>query len=155
MYYWQLNFEKFTNYRLFCFLDFIKPICLPSPSETATAGSKLIVSGWGRTEYSNASPIKLKLKVPIVSKNQCKSRFRTAGVTISESLQLCAGGERGRDSCNGDSGGPLMNTFRNDSGQWYIEGIVSFGARCGSQGWPGIYTKVGEYLEWIHENVKP
>lgn len=47
-----------------------------------------------------------------------------------------------------------MNTFRNDTGQWYIEGIVSFGARCGSQGWPGIYTRVGEYLQWIKENIK-
>lgn len=69
---------------------------------------------------------------------------------------MCAGGERGRDSCVGDSGGPLMHTFKNDSGQWYIEGVVSFGnQRCGSEGWPGVYTRVSDYLGWINENVKP
>lgn len=149
--------KSFLLFRVFSIsafrIDFIKPICLPSPRDTADVGDKLIVAGWGRTEYSNASPVKLKLKVPVVAETQCSSRFRTAGVRISDK-QLCAGGERGRDSCNGDSGGPLMNTFRNDTGQWYIEGIVSFGARCGSQGWPGIYTRVGEYLQWIKENIK-
>lgn len=69
--------------------------------------------------------------------------------------QLCAGGERGKDSCNGDSGGPLMTTFGNDTSQWYVAGVVSFGARCGTQGWPGIYTRVAEYTDWISENVKP
>jgi secreted trypsin-like serine protease len=39
------------------------------------------------------------------------------------------------------------------SAQWYIEGIVSFGAKCGSQGWPGIYTRVAEYVEWIRSNA--
>lgn len=113
------------------------------------------MSGWGRTEDSYASSAKLKVEVPIVARSQCSSKFRVASVTISES-QLCAGGERGKDSCTGDSGGPLMNTFRNDSGQWYIEGVVSFGSsRCGSEGWPGVYTKVGDYLNWIKENVKP
>lgn len=68
--------------------------------------------------------------------------------------QICAGGESGRDSCNGDSGGPLMATFRNDTGQWYVKGVVSFGVRCGLKGWPGVYTRVGSYLRWIRENVR-
>lgn len=54
----------------------------------------------------------------------------------------------------GDSGGPLMTTTPSDPSQWYIEGIVSFGAVCGSEGWPGIYTKVSSYLPWIKQNVR-
>lgn len=54
----------------------------------------------------------------------------------------------------GDSGGPLMGTARNDTAQWYAEGVVSFGVKCGTEGWPGVYTKVSEYLDWIHENVR-
>lgn len=134
--------------------DFIKPICLPTPSERSSVGDKHIVAGWGKTEYANSSPIKLKLRVPVVADSQCSTRFRTAGVTLSNK-QLCAGGERGKDSCNGDSGGPLMTTFGNDTSQWYVAGVVSFGARCGTQGWPGIYTRVAEYTDWISENVKP
>lgn len=112
------------------------------------------MAGWGRTENSKVSPKKLKVDLPIVALNQCTTTFRTASVKIVES-QICAGGERGKDSCTGDSRGPLMNTFRNDSGQWYIEGVVSFGSmRCGLQGWPGVYTKVASYVQWIKENVK-
>lgn len=47
-----------------------------------------------------------------------------------------------------------MRTSPSDITQWYIEGIVSFGARCGTEGWPGIYTKVPAYLDWIYANVK-
>lgn len=134
--------------------DFIKPVCLPGENDSAQIGDRLVVAGWGRTEYANASPVKLKLRVPVVGGPRCSARFRTAGVVLSDG-QMCAGGEAGKDSCNGDSGGPLMNTFRNDSGQWYVEGIVSFGAKCGSAGWPGIYTRVTDYLRWITDNVKP
>lgn len=133
--------------------DFIKPICLPTNGETSDVGTRLVVAGWGRTEAGNTSPVKLQLQVPVAEKSACSSRFRTASVTL-RSTQLCAGGEARKDSCNGDSGGPLMTTFRNDSGQWYVEGVVSFGTQCGTQGWPGIYTRVSDYIEWIRNNIR-
>ncbi|CAG9822462.1 unnamed protein product [Phaedon cochleariae] len=133
--------------------NFIRPICLPEPNEVANVGENVIVAGWGATELLTRSPIKLKLQLPIADKDQCSRTFRTAGISLRES-QICAGGQEGRDSCTGDSGGPLMQTSRNDTSQWYLEGVVSFGARCGSAGWPGIYTKVESYLEWIHGAVR-
>lgn len=111
------------------------------------------MAGWGYTERSRSSPVKLKLEVPFVSQSSCGRLFSRAGVTL-RSGQICAGGEEGRDSCRGDSGGPLMNTFRDDAGQWYLEGVVSFGNSCGQRGWPGVYTNVAEYLEWIEETVR-
>jgi len=134
------------------FTVFITPICLPTTSDRASIGDKLIVAGWGRTETENNSPIKLKLKIPVASRQSCSNTFQRAGVTVSDK-QLCAGGERGRDSCNGDSGGPLMNTFSDDDSQWYLEGIVSFGNKCGTENWPGIYTRVSAYIDWITANV--
>lgn len=133
--------------------DFIRPICLPTQEEDEVDDAKLVVAGWGRTELNNFSPTKLKLQIPTVSNYKCIAKFRTINVTLAET-QLCAGGEAGRDSCNGDSGGPLMGTFRNDTGQWYVKGVVSFGVRCGSNGWPGVYTRVSSYLKWIRENVR-
>ena len=38
---------------------------------------------------------------------------------------------------------------------WYIIGIVSFGPRrCGTDGIPGVYTRVRFYMDWILDNVK-
>ncbi|XP_060524055.1 phenoloxidase-activating factor 1-like [Cylas formicarius] len=136
------------------FTDFIRPICLPGLNEESSVGEKLIVSGWGRTERGTNSSVKLKLVVPLADRGQCAVTFRTAGVKVGNG-QICAGGEAGKDSCTGDSGGPLMTTTRNDSSQWYIEGLVSYGTRCGTGGWPGVYTRVNQYLGWIHNTIKP
>ncbi|XP_022919636.1 phenoloxidase-activating factor 1-like [Onthophagus taurus] len=132
--------------------DYIRPICLPSPNERATVGNFLTVVGWGRTETGRYSPTKQKLLVPVVEPNRCAATFRTQRVTLRDS-QLCAGGEKDKDSCKGDSGGPLLNLRNN--GQYFIEGVVSFGATCGTEGWPGIYTRVSSYLSWIKQNLKP
>lgn len=111
------------------------------------------MAGWGKTEYDFSSPIKLKLLVPVQPLHSCAATFTRANVNIRDT-QLCAGGEAGKDSCNGDSGGPLMNYALNDTSQFYIEGIVSFGARCGLGGWPGVYTRVNRYLDWIQSNIR-
>lgn len=48
-------------------------------------------------------------------------------------------------------GGPLM--LQLDS-HWIQLGIVSFGNKCGEPSYPGVYTRVSEYIEWIRENTK-
>ena len=59
-----------------------------------------------------------------------------------------------KDSCNGDAGGPSVMKIGAD-GPWYQVGITSFGTdRCGI-GFPGVYTKVASYLQWIHKNLEP
>lgn len=131
---------------------FIRTICLPGPYDSTKDGNKLVVAGWGQTEHSRSSPVKLKLFVPKAPLTQCSARFKTAKVSLGNK-QICAGGEAHKDSCKGDSGGPLMTTYKDNQAQWYIEGIVSFGAKCGSAGWPGVYTKVSEYINWIQNNV--
>ena len=61
----------------------------------------------------------------------------------------------GKDSCSGDSGGPLI--ARNGAEYpMFLRGIVSFGARkCGENGIPGVYINVASYLDWISTNMKP
>lgn len=115
----------------------------------------MYVAGWGRTETRAASQKKLKLKIPVLDHETCANRYRTAGVTFSQT-QICAGGEKGRDSCRGDSGGPLMALMKHGDNNfnWYVVGIVSFGpVECGMEGWPGVYTRVSDFAPWIAQTV--
>ncbi|XP_004411179.1 PREDICTED: kallikrein-1-like [Odobenus rosmarus divergens] len=61
-------------------------------------------------------------------------------------FMLCAGQlEGGKDTCAGDSGGPLIC-------DGVLQGITSWGNMpCGSPNMPAIYTKVTSHLEWIKE----
>ena len=51
-----------------------------------------------------------------------------------------------RDACFGDSGGPL-SVMINSTLQ--IAGIVSWGVGCGRAGYPGVYTDVSRYADWM------
>ncbi|KAF2891877.1 hypothetical protein ILUMI_14313 [Ignelater luminosus] len=133
--------------------DTIRPICMPTASERAAPSEILWVAGWGRTEYANNSPVKLKVGLPVTQTSKCSNTFKSASVTLADT-QICAGGEVNKDSCSGDSGGPLMKLHERNN-QWILEGVVSFGTRCGTQNWPGIYTRVSKYLDWISNNIAP
>lgn len=131
--------------------DFVKPICLPSANLRSAIGHTLIVSGWGRTLTMKRASIKQKLPIQVSDFDECRRLFMTKGVTIGDT-QFCAGGEYAQDSCDGDSGGPLM---KQSNGFWVAEGLVSFGRSCGLEGWPGIYTRVASFRSWITDNMSP
>jgi secreted trypsin-like serine protease len=63
---------------------------------------------------------------------------------------LCAGSPDGRDTCTGDSGGP-MTRFEGSGRKRepVLIGLVSWGYGCGIKGLPGVYVNVGNYRAWI------
>ena len=75
---------------------------------------------------------------------------------------VCAGTATGeRDSCFGDSGGPLMT--RAEDGGWIQRGIVSWGyvpitpgtgRVCGNPNVFAIYTNLANYYDWIAGHVR-
>jgi secreted trypsin-like serine protease len=58
---------------------------------------------------------------------------------------------------NEDINGPGVNVTRGkihkQSAKWFLIGIVSFGYKCAEPGFPGVYTRTTEYLEWIQKNL--
>ena len=43
--------------------------------------------------------------------------------------------------------------FENNT--WYLAGIVSIGPEhCATEGRPGVYTRVSQYIEWINKKIK-
>ena len=62
---------------------------------------------------------------------------------------------KGKDSCGGDSGGPLMTNKYNRNGRKRTVqiGVVSWGAVCGTNGVPGVYTNVAHFIPWILDNI--
>ena len=60
-------------------------------------------------------------------------------------------GQGGVDACFGDSGGPLAGGMNN--GQYILGGIVSWGNLCEDNKWPGVYTKVSDYMAWIRRTT--
>lgn len=115
----------------------------------AAPGSVATVSGWGNTDNEGGFDTLLQqVDVPVVDTAECSENYlETMGIEVTDSM-LCAGyPEGGRDSCFGDSGGPL--TVRVDE-QDHSIGIVSWGYfECATPGLPGVYTRTSSMASWI------
>lgn len=61
---------------------------------------------------------------------------------------ICAGllGTGGKDACQRDSGGPMKVNGK-------LHGIISWGFECGHPQYPGVYTRVTTFREWIKNNT--
>ncbi|XP_011213365.3 trypsin alpha-3 [Bactrocera dorsalis] len=115
----------------------ISPIVLSNSS--IAAGSQCQVSGWGKTSTGVLSTELMMANVSIIQQSVCRASY---GSGLVQGM-LCAGYLLGgTDSCQGDSGGPLVC---NDE----LVGIVSWGNGCAQPGYPGVYTNVSYYRNWI------
>ncbi|KAG8004424.1 Coagulation factor VII, partial [Nibea albiflora] len=133
------------------YTSYAVPVCLPTrglAERDLWAVSLHTVSGWGRRgENGPTSHILRRLKVPRIRTQQC---VEDSGVVLTENM-FCAGYIEGRqDSCKGDSGGPLVTEYKKTA---FLLGIVSWGKGCARPGNYGIYTRVSNYLEWIHNRT--
>lgn len=107
---------------------------LITPPDRAT----VMVAGYGTTAFRGRPSMELMgVEVQMVNYDECNRKYNN----VLWTNMMCAGGLN-RDSCQGDSGGPLI--YDNS-----VVGVVSFGAECAHPDYPGVYTKVPQYIEWI------
>nr|XP_003221801.1 PREDICTED: complement factor I [Anolis carolinensis] len=118
------------------------PVCIPWSRYMFRSGHQCKVSGWGFDEAFTRQ-YALKWGYVYLMEN-CSAIYKHR---YFEGME-CAGTHDGSvDSCKGDSGGPLVCFDSDNVG--YLWGIVSWGENCGIKGYPGVYTKVADYFDWI------
>ncbi|NP_001037368.1 serine protease-like protein precursor [Bombyx mori] len=130
----------------------IRPVCLPKTPDSLYTGAEAIVAGWGATgETGNWSCMLLKAELPILSNEECQGTSYNSSKI--KNTMMCAGypATAHKDACTGDSGGPLV--VENERNVYELIGIVSWGYGCARKGYPGVYTRVTKYLDWIRDNT--
>ncbi|XP_023290752.1 mucin-5AC [Orussus abietinus] len=128
------------------------PICLPEDDENYV-GHTAYVTGWGRLYDDGPLPSVLQeVSVPVINNTVCEAMYRNAGyVEHIPHIFICAGWRKGGfDSCEGDSGGPMVIQRPKDK-RWILAGVISWGIGCAEPDQPGVYTRISEFREWINQ----
>ncbi len=116
----------------------------------------------------------MEVQLPVVSQSKCARAYRSHSQLRIDGTVLCAGLDSGgKDACRvclilpwnsfnlldsnanfyifqGDSGGPLMFQVGE---KFVVVGLVSFGVRCATPGYPGVYSRVSVFTDWILQNI--
>ena len=109
------------------------------------------VIGWGNTVAGSGQavypPVLQGVTVPVLADGACSAPGAYGTDYLPETM-LCAGVlAGGKDSCDGDSGGPLLVQAVDG---WRVAGITSWGAKvCAEKNRPGVYTRVAAERAWI------
>ncbi|XP_057717309.1 tryptase-like [Corythoichthys intestinalis] len=134
------------------FNTFIRPVCLAAKESTFYDGTRSWVTGWGDIAEGVPAPFPqelMEVDVPIVGSRQCFCDYSDL-INITDNM-ICAGlRDGGQDACQGDSGSPMVNK---KGDVWVQNGVVSFGLGCARPNFPGVYTRVSRYQEWITEQI--
>ncbi|KAH8279228.1 hypothetical protein KR026_004322 [Drosophila bipectinata] len=142
------------------FTENLQPVPLATDSDSPlNANTRLIVSGWGfqaeeqpdeaDAEKIGVSPQLRFVDVDLVETPQCRQAYRQV-LPITPRM-VCAA-RPGQDSCQGDSGGPLVG-LQPEGGPAKLFGIVSWGLGCANPNYPGVYTRVSAFRNWIYAHM--
>lgn len=143
--------------------DDINAACLPGCNNmfdfefTNGTGVRCWVAGWGKDGNSGQFQIiQNKVDVPLMDstrRGECEAKLKRAlGSNAGRDFELsasevCAGGEEGKDACDGDGGAPLVCQSKDN--RWTVVGLVTWGVDCAKRGVPGVYANVHHMMDFI------
>ncbi len=110
--------------------------------------------GWGNTLYPATSYPNLLHGVALTDMGGPASTGACGfyGTQYIGDHMLCAGvNGGGKDACQGDSGGPLVAT--NGLNQRVLVGVTSWGNGCAVANYPGLWSRVSSYADWIDQQI--
>jgi secreted trypsin-like serine protease len=129
-----------------------RPIAVAGPLDAPLfeTGDPARALGWGTLHDPDVvggvyTPNRLfEVDVAITSDLDCEKAY---GGAYYPSSMICAGAP-GKDTCYGDSGGPLMAPADSPAG-WILIGITSWGQGCAREGFPGVYSRVASLRSFV------
>ncbi|HSR54166.1 MAG TPA: trypsin-like serine protease [Acidobacteriota bacterium] len=128
------------------------------------AGAEALILGWGARQFdpemrvaSDFPSMLHRADTEVVDVDDCADAYMgiSPPAEILPEQHVCAGflGMGGVDTCDGDSGGPLL--ISDGEGGLLQIGITSFGVDCADPDFPGVYTNVGNFDSWITQQLSP
>ncbi len=129
------------------------PIIAQAVDAPLVASGDAVGIGWGAMDPNGYNyPDKLRqVALPLMTNAACQAAREMAGIDLTENM-LCAGYEAGgKDTCSGDSGGPLFIANLDETPLQI--GITSFGPGCALPNAYGVYTRVSRFTGWIADQT--
>jgi secreted trypsin-like serine protease len=100
------------------------------------------ILGWGSTSEVDVTNTRLRrVNVPLIKSGDCQKAYGKA----LDGGMFCAGSSKA-DSCQYDSGGPLLV-------KGGLVGLTSWGKDCAAPGYPGVYVRLSAYADVLKKQL--
>lgn len=117
-------------------------------------GSMTRTMGWGRTTDRGFRAISLRtVDIPVVARESIDA-IQIYGEELPLDSVLAGDLHGGKDTCEGDSGGPLLK-WDGLRGDWRLLAVITGGSDlgCAVEGAPGLYTSIESHIAWIESII--
>ncbi|RWS04695.1 Plasminogen-like protein, partial [Dinothrombium tinctorium] len=132
---------------------YVQPICITNSDQSQH--NITWVTGWGVTRNTGFDLLLKQAAIPIIPSDECVKMLPKMANVIEKDV-ICAGyKEGGHDTCENDSGGPMV-IYNRDKRRWELLGIISSasGLDCGEKYSPGFYTNVPKFSSFINDTIR-
>jgi trypsin len=123
------------------------------PNSSSSGSNRTMwIMGFGDTDQTAAQALSTTLQVASVQyvpTSTCLEAYQKFSPITDD--MICAA-QSGKDACGGDSGGPLIMRG-NSTARDLLVGTVAWGVGCAEERYPGVYSRISFFYDWIVEQV--